>query len=240
MTQLYSNFIYNEERRFVFAYVPKVACTNWKSLLRYMEGHENWLDSQLAHDKKNGGLRYLGHTENDEEILRNSAVKKYTMVRNPYSRVLSSYLNKIHSRLINRDKVDHFASVTKKIDAFRVSHLSVDVFPTVNFEVFLHWLSESSNREVQDEHWAPQNKLIRFDEVKYDFIGKFENIKNDSEIILGMMECNKKFPTHEDIKFPPTNAQRRLAEHYTPRAIILANQLYSQDFRDFGYDTWGT
>ena len=48
MPPTYRNFIYNAERGFVFAYVPKVACTNWKSLLRYMAGHDDWLDNKLS------------------------------------------------------------------------------------------------------------------------------------------------------------------------------------------------
>lgn len=47
----YKNFIYDEARGFVFAYVPKVACTNWKSLLRFMAGEKDWLDNRRAHDK---------------------------------------------------------------------------------------------------------------------------------------------------------------------------------------------
>ena len=77
MTIIYKNFIYMEDRGFLFAYVPKVACTNWKSLLRYMSGKEDWLDNKLAHDKALGGLRYLDLNGEDAEILLDPSIRKY-------------------------------------------------------------------------------------------------------------------------------------------------------------------
>jgi hypothetical protein len=139
----YKNFIYNQDRGFVFAYVPKAACTNWKSLLRYMEGHEDWLDNKLAHDKVNGGLRYLDLKSQDAVLLKRPDISKYTMVREPYSRILSAYINKVEERLPLKTEgpdEDYFYKVVRDIEKFRKESLDVKTYPEINFEVFLLWL----------------------------------------------------------------------------------------------------
>ena len=78
MAMAYRNFIYNEERGFIFAYVPKVACTNWKSVMRYLAGFPDYLDNRLAHDKVNGGLRYLDLSGTDLALLSDRGISKYT------------------------------------------------------------------------------------------------------------------------------------------------------------------
>jgi hypothetical protein len=51
------NFIYMEKQSFIFVYNPKVACTNWKCILRYINGHkEDYLSARIAHNKELSGL----------------------------------------------------------------------------------------------------------------------------------------------------------------------------------------
>ncbi|MFT4851511.1 MAG: hypothetical protein ACI83B_004077 [Sediminicola sp.] len=46
-----------EKQSFIFVYNPKVACTNWKCILRYINGHkEDYLSARIAHNKELSGL----------------------------------------------------------------------------------------------------------------------------------------------------------------------------------------
>ena len=238
MAAVYKNFIYNEDRGFIFGYVPKVACTNWKSLLRYMAGHEDWLDNKMAHDKVNGGLRYLDLQGSDVDRLADPSIMKLTMVRDPYSRALSGYLNKVEKRLPVspiEDGEDHFIKVTRDIDEYRKSILGEDRYPETSFEVFLLWLRDSGSWFTNDEHWAPQVTLLRQPEVKFDIIGRFENIENDAPRMLAAMECDQPFPTQKDVKFAPTNANEKLNRYYTEGLRELVQTIYADDFATFGY-----
>ena len=98
----YSNFIFLEPEGFIFSYVAKVACTNWKCLLRQKLGYADWLDPHLAHDRSRSGLPYLNTHADPLSIIESPEIKKYTMVRNPYSRVLSAFLNRL--RLITHSR----------------------------------------------------------------------------------------------------------------------------------------
>jgi hypothetical protein len=243
MAPVYMNFIYNEERDFIFAYVPKVACTNWKSLLRYMAGHENWLDNKLAHDEVNSGLKYLDLKTDDAQLLRSPIVKKFTMVRNPYSRVLSAYLNKVELHLPPRHQTegeDHFYKVVRSIDKFRREKLDVSAFPKINFEVFLLWLRDSGSLFVNDEHWALQTVLLGYPDVKYSFIGRFENLDTDAVHILQEMSCDKGFPTQKDVRFPPTNAKSQFDLYFNGTCYELVNQVFHKDFIALNYPMKGS
>lgn len=240
MAQGYKNFIYMEEQGFIFAYVPKVACTNWKSLLRYMAGEPDWLDNRRAHEKQGAGLRYLDLAGPDAALLSDPGIRKYTMVRDPYSRVLSAYLNKVESRLplaAPAEGEDYFTTVTRAIDTYRKQVLGAEAYPEVNFEVFLRWLAntadvrDGSGHMRADEHWALQTVLLRQPEVRFDMIGRFENITEDAKSLLQAMGCDQPFPSQQDVKFAPTRAQEKLDAYYTPDLRKLVEQIYRDDFR---------
>lgn len=234
MSANHKNFIYMEYRGFIFSYVPKVACTNWKCLLRHMVGYDDWLDTNIAHDKTNSGLRYLDLTSDDAELLHRPDIHKYTMVRNPYSRILSAYLNKIAERLPPKPEGegDHFDRLVRIIDEFRNEQTES---PEITFEVFLLWLHTSGSWFVNDEHWTPQATLLRQPDVAFDVVGRFENLDADAERIITAMGCNITFPTQESIKFPVNNSEKRLSDFYTPKAVSLVQDHFAQDFSCFGY-----
>ena len=195
MARDYRNFIYDENRRFIFAYVPKAACTNWKCLLRYMAGFDNWLDNKLAHDKVKGGLRYINMNIDGVALLTDPSIQKFTMVRDPYTRILSAYLNKVECRLPvkHENQGDYFDEVVRSIDQYRKNVFGDKKYPLITFEVFLRWIAneagvnDGKERLRHDEHWVPQAVLLRQPKVKFDFIGRFENLEID---LKENIECN--------------------------------------------------
>lgn len=244
MCAIYKNFIYMEKHGFIFAYVPKVACTNWKSLMRYMAGHKDWLDNKLAHDKQKGGLRYLDLNGPDKALLDDPEIKKFAMVRDPYSRILSAYLNKIESRLPLgpfEEGEDHFTAVTRKIESYRQETLGSSNYPSVNLEVFLRWLIneagilDRAGYMRADEHWASQTKLLRQPDVHFDVVGRFEAIAEDAPRLLHAMGCDQPFPTQKDVKFAPTKAAEKQNAYFTPVTRELVAQHFADDFSQFGY-----
>ncbi len=225
----------------MFAYVPKVACTNWKCLMRKLAGHDDWLDPSKAHVKEQAGLNYFDPQDGSHQILQRPGVTTYTMVRHPGSGALSAFLDKIHRyKDLTPDEVaglgQTFASLTAEIDSFRRLNLSQDAYPQVNFEVFLLWLRDSGHRMVANEHWLPQVNLLRHNRIQFDLVGRFENIAQDAPKILDAMDARTTFPTQSQVKFRPTRAQANYDLHTNRRCEKLLRDLFKSDFEAYGYD----
>jgi hypothetical protein len=226
-----------EQKAFVFVYVPKVACTNWKALLRHLSGFSDYLDCDLAHDKRRNGLVYLSDVAEAEAdaLLRDRAIAKYSFVRNPYTRVLSAYLNKLEP--LTRGDGDWlsplYKSVYGAIAEYRKNAGHDDI--AVSFGAFLDWLAHSGHPYVEDAHWLPQSRILSPDTVAYDFIGRFENLKTDAATLMDRMGCTVPFPTQEALDFPGTNSARRLTAFYTGDEAALVQQIYATDFNSLDY-----
>lgn len=220
-----------EKQNFVYVYVPKVACTNWKGILRHLMGHENYLDPVLAHDKANGGLIYLNNRNDSQAILTNPDIQKFSFIRNPYTRVLSAYRNKIEPFNKGDSEPGDRNFWHQIFSLIRDETNSEDV----NFLCFLTWLKHSDSFHAKNEHWMPQHQILNPQSTKYDFIGRFENIGADSAKLLKLMNCDLSFPTQKDVKFPGTFAGKHMETYYDAPTRELVQELYADDFHFFDY-----
>lgn len=236
MSKLYSNFILNKRNNVIFAYVPKVACSNWKGIMRSLNGDKDHLNTVLAHNRDLSGLDYLSNKTNPYEFLKSERYKKYAFVRNPYSRILSAYLNKIESRIgVNPSTSDHFYKVFQDIEKYREEHFDVKTYPEVNFYIFLNWLKNSGSIYIFDEHWKAQSQLLDIKNVKFDRIGKFENLSSEADDFIALLGANVKFPTQKQIKFESTGAVSKIEKYYDKDCYDLVNAIYRDDFDLFDY-----
>lgn len=233
------NFIHVRSRGFVFGYVPKVACTNWKSIFRLLEGQPDPLNPRLAHDRQAGGLTYLDTLDPAaaQALLDDPAVPKYSFVRNPYSRALSAYLNKVErfNHAENQASEVHFRQVHAGIVQWhaRRGH----AIERVAFGDFLAFIEGAKQHPwAQDEHWLPQHLLVAPDRVHFDFIGRFENLQTDAAELLRRMGCDAPFPSREAIRFPGSGTEHKVTQHYTPKAAAAVRRIYARDFELLGYD----
>lgn len=145
----------------------------------------------------------------------------FTVVRNPYSRILSAYLDKIQ-------KPYHAPKFRTPLG------LSLDA--DITFCDFLYCLRDVPIHQV-DVHFRPQWHLLSLNKsFKYDFIGRFENLETDIEFILRRIGGNKVEDTNAISRRPhATNANEKLKQYYTPEEQALVAEIYQDDFKYLGY-----
>ena len=185
-----------------------------------------------ASEKKTGGVayrtpfldRHRHPLKTPAEMTRaewNEALASYfifTFCRNPFSRALSCYLD----RIVGRDESFH---VLRKRIGFAEDHMP-------SFAEFLEMLGEDGVLDL-DTHWKPQHRNIAADYYDYSFIGHFEHFREEFARILTMLYGRH---AHLGAIRKGTSASRQMSDYYDDRTAALVADLYARDFALFGYD----
>jgi hypothetical protein len=154
----------------------------------------------------------------DARALNPMVPLKFAVVRDPYSRILSCYLNK-------------FGHPGKKRAAFARRAGGPE---DMSFGAFVDRVSRQAPREM-DPHWRVQVHNLHCDLIAYDRLIPFERLEEDlAEVLAGLGEA-------VELKSVRKGASRdyreRLARHYTPQIARTVRDTFAEDFERFGYPT---
>lgn len=196
----------------VYNRIKKNANTTTALLLREIEtGMVDALDDAKA--------RYLSVLPYREIwALRNRRL--IVIVRNPYSRLLSAFLDKF------------------RLEEYRRQHGDFSLTPE-GFAAFVDWLA--SGNVDKNGHWREQTYHIFLPLKKFDTVVRFENLK--PEILSFLAASGLQAPEERlDSLYPSdinkrTSADTKLHHFYTPRVAGIVTRLYAKDFDALGYST---
>lgn len=224
------HILVDHRHRFLYCYVPKVACTNWKRVFMVLTQQSNatnliTIPASLAH-ADNTTLK-LSQLPVKEAIRCLQTYTTFLMVRHPFERLLSAYRNKFS------DLNDYFHSRYGKhiIQKYRKANDSENV-GGVTFREFVKYLIDEG--PYANEHWIPIYALCKPCQVNYTFIGRYETLAEDTRTLLNMIG-------QPSINFPVTrnaNTKQYLRKYYQQLSIMEIKhlyKLYEMDFKLFGY-----
>ncbi|WP_226664070.1 sulfotransferase family protein [Microbulbifer aggregans] len=144
------------------------------------------------------------------EMSRFPGLFKFTVVRNPYTRVLSAYLDKI-ARFPERPGNN------------------------ITFDEFVQKLDQDRDFLYSNAHWVPQSDLLLMPAAELDFIGKVESLDRDLDEIKRRLQPDN----HDQITSagpPPTGAAKKLRRYYSNQALVdQVARIYRADFETFQY-----
>jgi dermatan 4-sulfotransferase 1 len=142
---------------------------------------------------------------------------KFTFVRNPYTRVLAAYLDKIVSNEAGkRDMVAKF--LNKSADS------------EISFNDFLDYLENGGIEH--NAHWARQRDLLSIPIDEFNFIGRTENLTEHLNYVLSIIfETNQAIVS---VREHATSSTRTIKELDTV-AKARIYKIYEVDFENFGY-----
>jgi dermatan 4-sulfotransferase 1 len=130
-------------------------------------------------------------------------------VRNPFSRLLSFYLN------VRRQ------SYSKAIGG------STDM----DFDTFVNYVTLQTTEEM-DPHWRVQYYNIFCDVIQYDHFARFENLEDELRTIMARYSSQ---PEIRSVHKDQSNAGKKIAAYYTAEIAKKVRDKYAIDFEFFGY-----
>ncbi|KAM4664173.1 carbohydrate sulfotransferase 14 [Discoglossus pictus] len=208
------HILVSDKYKFLYCYVPKVACSNWKRVLKVLDGALENVDVKMKMDHKND-LVFLGDLTADEIRYRLKHYFKFIFVRNPMERMLSAYRNKFGE--IKEYQQKYGMEIVKRYRKDPRDSIGDDV----TFSEFLHYLLDE-DVERMNEHWMPIYNLCQPCAISYDFIGSYERLREDANQILEIINAPSflQFPERQSWYKPATKETLHYFLCNTPRGLI--------------------
>jgi hypothetical protein len=200
---------------YVYVEVPKAACSTIKLTLQRIERNDRAYSPANKHARSLSPLLSpLSAPKAFLAALASPQVFRFCFVRDPASRILAAYLDKLTGNDFEREA--------------RLRSLGFSDTPS--FNVFLQRLADG--KIDSDIHWARQVDLLQPDKIKYDFVGRFENFRADFETVLRRIGCDASWLA--DAREHRTGASARVGDIGDEERALIA-EIYAEDFKRFGY-----
>ena len=211
----------NRAYNFVYLNNPKVACSSIKTAL--WATIRNVAPETITCEHRIEGSPF---TDDPTRLGWAGAAFVFTLVRNPYARVLSAYLDKVVNRAANGENLQWMP--------FAQRHgLAEDA--TISFDQFVELLV-SDMPEQCDSHWCPQWFQLLDGEVEPNFTGQIERMDRDLPAILSRVFPGRTVASLRR-RVHGTDAAERLAGFYADTGTLARVQgYYARDFATYGYD----
>jgi FkbM family methyltransferase len=221
--------------------LPKCACSSVGQIIHYLD-HGKFYDGDIhepeapIHKWAADGDRHIC------EIFDTRPVFRFTLVRNPYKRLLSSFADKVFGFQINgkRYRAGH---IHKHLKDYGVSWGPAANLPA-NFRAFVRFVADTIERGEpmhSDIHWTPCFRHLQFNvqrapDWNLDFIGHIEHFKRDIDIVMRRAGIDPSrlppsIPRENTTSLPPISIQN----FYGPEEIEIMQRIYQHDFELFHY-----
>ncbi|XP_007259579.2 carbohydrate sulfotransferase 14 [Astyanax mexicanus] len=231
---LLQHILVNDEHRFLYCYVPKVACSNWKRVLKVLSGSLAHVDVKVKMNHR-ADLLFLSDLQPEEIRHRLRHYFKFTFVRDPMARLLSAYRNKFGE--IESYQRKYGAEIVRRYRKTRTKDKRTIAGDDVTFTEFVRYLLDE-DVERMNEHWMPMYNLCQPCAVEYDFIGSYERLESDAAYVLERVgaPAHVHFPerqtwykpvTKETLHYYLCSVPQKLLRELLPKYIL--------DFSLFGY-----
>ncbi|MBD3805445.1 hypothetical protein BMG00_09455 [Thioclava marina] len=207
---------FSPDDMFFYNRIPKAANT---TVARILSEHSSYRRPLAGEGDKHRWLRPPYMSRAQVAALESDAVFTFTVVRNPFTRVLSSYQDKI----LRGPRMERWKHM-----------LELDENGQPSFLSFCRFLDQGGL--YRDAHWAPQSALMLLPLDKFDHICKVESL--DADLVTAVQRIwGSDGPAELPRAGNPTNAEEKLRTAYCDKSEALIRKLYAADFAAFGYST---
>lgn len=236
----YGSYV-SHRHRYLYVETPKAACTRLKMLIHELEalppikpsltGPVQTKYYMYIHARYAFKMPSLASLPEEEaaSVLAGDGYFRFCFVRNPYSRLVSVWRNKVY--LVE----PRFEGVYR-----RARELYPECFEGrfLRFDGFVRFLCDARNSAYGNPHWALQTSLLFPGAINYDFIGRVESFDDDLAVVE--REIGVSFDRREGQDRSNASGAADWRSYYDESLADAVYALYRQDFEAFGYerDSW--
>ncbi|MEQ2253026.1 Carbohydrate sulfotransferase 12 [Ilyodon furcidens] len=186
--------------------------------------------------------RHYGSLSRHLMALKLQHYTKFLFVRDPFVRLISAFRNKFDRpnedfyRQFGSVMLRRYGNVTGRLADTAAEAFAAGIKPT--FHQFITYLldPETERESIFNEHWRQVYRLCHPCQVKYDFIGRLEDLETDSEQLLKLLKVDHllRFPSGPQNRTAASWERDWFAEiPITERRELY--RLYEPDFELFSY-----
>ena len=229
---LAKHILVNDEHKFLYCSVPKVACSNWKRVMMVLDGEAS--DTNAIRRVNHLSFTFLGDLPPLAVKRKLSEYYKFMFVREPLVRLLSAYKDKF---LLNNTSF-HKSFGRKIVKHVRKNAAANSKGDDVSLKEFLQYVAESRVEDM-NEHWMPFYELCQPCAVSYNFVGSFENLESDADQVLKELNVNEQVSFPKQQKYYKAGgkgyvASKKFAD-VSPEMVKKALRKYDLDYKLFSY-----
>lgn len=224
--------------RFLFLSVPKSACSTILLTLHHaetvaMRSGDYPRRTGEVHDRYSSPLLRPSQLPPAmlKRVLLSERFFRFCFVRNPFTRLLACYLDKVCRPSLPRQRVLKRLGIIDKLDDSSASERNIP------FQEFLQTLSDPATL-LLDAHWRPQFATLLPGILDMDIVGRVETFSEDFNLVCSRLNEVARSP----IYFAPSGgrehsvqADRQLSAYYDRECVARVRDTYMDDFVKFGY-----
>ena len=221
--------------RFVYIEVPKAGCGTMKSTLGGLEAARMGAAmvgrvQEAPHDRM-AATPFVKPFQLPpamlEDVLAGPNFRRFTVVREPASRLLSGYLEKIRQGLKQSEPI---------VEALQRKAKGITA-QDVTLAQFLDVVCAQKSID-QDPHWRRQVDQVGFGSVPFDAVIHLEELDR-SWGRIGELTSTPGLKENFFCKFS-TGAGSKVADYYDATLLAQVAKAYAQDYEAFGYSVPST
>lgn len=225
LRDFHDHFYISMKHRYAFHTVGKAANSTVKFLLYKEEIKGTKIRMPSVHQRAMSPLisPYQLSDEDLERVLFGDEFFRFTFVRNPFSRLLSCYLDRIANGG-TRPYRELLMAMGKEADY------------SPSFEEFINTICEQTAFK-QNNHWRVQYDDTLSNVIDYHAVGKQEDFQSDFTKIFDRIfgEAPVKGSLSTNASPSKTSANEKLDKFWTDELRERVRDVFAADFRSFNY-----